>query len=367
MTEDKFFSLLRFSIDDSEPIPANITKEDWKAIYEISIQQALMGVVFRGINRMPSDLQPEKELMLRWFAISEYIAGRNKFANEKLSHLTIRMRYDRFRICVLKGQGNTLYYPDAYMRTPGDIDAWLCGSVDRIVGYAHKIMPDAIASYQHVGYPRFYGIPVELHYRPSFQFNFVHNARLQRWFKDNAERQFANKVMLPGGFGPVSIPTVRFNRVFQMSHIARHLFHEGIGLRQIMDYYFLLKQGFTEEERLEYAVLMKSFGLYKMARSVMYVLREEFGAGDDVLIVEPDERCGRLLLEEIMLTGNFGHYDGRLTTDIRKSRWKMNMYRCKRVWRLLKFFPSESLSEPLFQIYHHFWRVVKNRDGLKPQ
>jgi hypothetical protein len=158
--------------------------------------------------------------------------------------------------------------------------------------------------------------------------------------------------------GYVAVPTHRFNRVFQMSHIANHVLHEGIGLRQLMDYYFLLKKGFSEEERKEFASLMKRFGMYKMARAVMYVLREVFGLEEKLLIVEPNERCGRMLLDEIMLAGNFGHYDERISEEVRKSPIKMNMLRLRRDWRMLWYFPSECLAEPFFRIYHFFWRLT---------
>ena len=36
------------------------------------------------------------------------------------------------------------------------------------------------------------------------------------------------------------IPTVEFNIIFQLTHIYSHLMNEGIGLRQLLDYYYVL-------------------------------------------------------------------------------------------------------------------------------
>ena len=36
------------------------------------------------------------------------------------------------------------------------------------------------------------------------------------------------------------IPTVEFNIIFQLTHIYSHLMNEGIGLRQLVDYYYVL-------------------------------------------------------------------------------------------------------------------------------
>lgn len=356
--QQKFFSLIRFSLCRRGVLPEGIAKEDWPLLFYLCKKHSLLGVAFRGVKKMPVRMCPEKPLLLQWFAVSERIAQQNRETNANAANLSRRLAADGFRTCILKGQGNTLYYPEAYVRTPGDIDVWVEGEEKRIIAYVKRFAPDAKACYHHIDAPDYGGTPVEVHYRPSFQFNFLHNKRIQAWFAENADEQFSNVVVLPDLAGYVAVPTLRFNRVFQMSHIANHVLHEGIGLRQLMDYYFLLKKGFSEEERKEFACLMRRFGMYKMARAVMYVLREVFGLEEKLLIVEPHERCGRMLLDEIMLAGNFGHYDERISEEVRKSPIKMNLLRLRRDWRMLWYFPSECLAEPFFRIYHFFWRLM---------
>ena len=53
------------------------------------------------------------------------------------------------------------------------------------------------------------------------------------------EEQFSHRVML-GEQGEIAIPTVEFNLIFQLTHIFSHLMNEGIGLRQLVDYYYVL-------------------------------------------------------------------------------------------------------------------------------
>ena len=43
-----------------------------------------------------------------------------------------------------------------------------------------------------------------------------------------------------GEQGEIAIPTVEFNLIFQLTHIYAHLMNEGIGLRQLLDYYYVL-------------------------------------------------------------------------------------------------------------------------------
>lgn len=70
--------------------------------------------------------------------------------------------------------------------------------------------------------------------------NPIYHARLQKWFKRNADLQCSNVVKLPDGAGDIAIPTTAFNVVYQLTHLYHHFFDEGIGMRQIIDYFLVV-------------------------------------------------------------------------------------------------------------------------------
>ena len=70
--------------------------------------------------------------------------------------------------------------------------------------------------------------------------NPIYNARLQKWFKRNADLQCSNVVSLPDCIGDIAIPTTAFNVIYQLTHLYHHFFDEGIGMRQIIDYFFVV-------------------------------------------------------------------------------------------------------------------------------
>lgn len=109
---------------------------------------------------------------------------------------------------------------------------------------------------------------------------------------------------------------------------------------------------------------LKWLGLWEFAGAVMYVLREVMGLDEKRMICAPDERRGRLLLEEIMAGGNFGHYDER--NHFGQGALWHNIQRFRRDWRMLRFYPSEALSEPLFRVCHFLWRWKQKHTG-KPK
>ena len=110
----------------------------------------------------------------------------------------------------------------------------------RVISFVRSISPHEKACYHHIEFPSYKGVEVEVHYRPSFLLCFWHNRKLQKYYERVKEEQFSHRVML-GAKGEIAIPTAEFNLIFQLTHIYAHLMNEGIGLRQLVDYFFLLK------------------------------------------------------------------------------------------------------------------------------
>lgn len=314
-----------------------------------------MGILERGIQLVPPENRPPRQLFLRVCMLSQKIATLNSKINAASVKLAALLEQAGFRYCILKGQGNALAYTDPAARMPGDIDVWIDAKPEEVVAFARKACPGAQACYEHIEYEKCDGVEVELHYRPAFLNNPLHNSRLQRWFLSESAAQCAHSVDLPDGAGTVNVPTDDFNRIFQMAHIMKHVVATGLGMRQLMDYYFLLRKGFTPEEQQRDMQLLRSFGLYDIAAAVMYTLRQIFAMPVSMMLVPPDRRRGQFLLKEVLEGGNFGHYN----PQARKARTKMakNILRLRRDIRLLTMFPSECLSEPFFRLWHFFWRL----------
>ena len=177
---------------------------------------------------------------MTWMGKAQQIRRQNVKVNAVAGKLFSMLREDGFRCCILKGQGNALMYPNPYSRTPGDIDVWVNASREQITEYAkkHFMIGDDIR-FHHLE-TSFDGVPVELHFFPGIMNNPIYNVRLQKWFKRNADLQCSNVVSLPDGIGEIAIPTTAFNVVYQLTHLYHHFFDEGIGMRQIIDYYYVV-------------------------------------------------------------------------------------------------------------------------------
>ena len=429
-----FFDFLRFCIGSTKEIPDSSKEADWKELYAIAKKQCLVGILFDGIKKLPAEyVGMKKELLLQWMAESQMLEKANVRLNDAAIQVSEWFRKKGFRTCILKGQGNALMYPNPYSRTPGDIDIWVEGGDKRVISFVRSISPHEKACYHHIEFPSYKGVEVEVHYRPSFLLCFRHNRKLQKYYERVKEEQFSHRVML-GEQGEVAIPTTEFNLIFQLTHIFSHLMNEGIGLRQLLDYYYVLcdfykvyqnfskthpssltlKGGSTafpkplspqgtgdvtapprRSEPLRSKVggpskvspdsagwdrrdaigdmtsataarssstaidrvqeELKELGLWKFAGAIMYIMQEVFGMPASRLIVPPNEKYGKFVLNEVLEAGNFGRHDAR--NRFGRSKLGHNLQRVYRDIRLVRYFPAEALCEPLFRVWHFFWRM----------
>ena len=243
----ELFDFLKYCLgvkSDENKVIAGI---DWQMLYSFTFKQALLGLCFDGIERLGKEypeelkLNPiERDLLMTWMGKAQQIRRQNVKVNAVAGKLFSMLREDGLKCCVLKGQGNALMYPNPYSRTPGDIDVWIDASRERIMEYTQKKfeLGDDIRL-QHLE-TSLDGVPVELHFFPCSMNNPIYHARLQKWFRRNADLQCSNVVGLPDGAGDIAIPTTAFNVIYQLTHLYHHFFDEGIGMRQIIDNYYVV-------------------------------------------------------------------------------------------------------------------------------
>ena len=340
---------------------------NWQQLYTFASKQSLLGFCFDGIERLgkeyPDELKQNpigRELLMNWMGKAQQIRRQNMKVNAVAGKLFSMLREDGMRCCILKGQGNALMYPNAYSRNPGDIDVWVNASREQITEYAkkHFNLGDDIR-YHHLE-TSLDGVPVELHFFPGIMNNPIYNTRLQKWFKRNADLQCSNVISLPDGIGEIAIPTTPFNVIYQLTHLYHHFFDEGIGMRQIIDYYYVVNNDELLVIRDTLQKELKHLGLWKFARAVMFVLHEVFGLSEDKMIAPMDVKRGKLLLAEILNGGNFGKHFTKYGHFTQQGMAKKYFLKIWRNMHFVRYYPAEALCEPIFRTLHFFWRM-KNK------
>ena len=373
------FDFLKYCLWAKGDMSKVVAGMDWRLLYEFASKQAMLGVCFDGIERLGKEY-PEvlrlnpigRDVLMAWMAKAQQIRRLNMNVNGVAAKLYSMLKEDGLRCCILKGQGNALMYGNPYSRNPGDVDVWVNASREVIMEYGRRNfdLEDDIR-YQHLE-TTMDGVPVELHFMPCVMNNPIYNARLQKWFGRNADLQCSNVVELPDGAGEIAVPTTAFNVVYQLCHLYHHFFDEGIGMRQMVDYYYVLVK--SEDGRVKNCTAnegmanvtslqreLKHLGLWKFARAVMYVLHEALGLSEEKMIAPMDEKRGKLLLAEILNGGNFGKHFTKYGHFTQQGMAKKYFLKIWRNMHFVRYYPAEALSEPIFRTWHFFWRMKNKR------
>lgn len=359
-----FLSLLKVSVQSSDNLVYPPSAEEWKRLYELAAQHALLGVCFNGVQRL-SRVQPEAvanlpvKLKMQWLAMTATIQKRNELMNARCKELQQQINEAGLSACVLKGQGVARYYITqncrislANLRQSGDIDMWIKGGYDVVCDYVQRTHPSSDVSYHRFHYDVFSDTEVELHHRPSIMNNPFHNRKLQRWVENFTPNQFV-KVENAGYY----VPTSAFNKVFLLCHIYRHFVSEGIGLRQLMDYYFVLLNSNTDENAKVMHTLCQ-IGMQRFTAAVMWMMQHLFGLEDNKMLCPPNPKEGNYVLHEILQAGNFGMFDRRYAYS---GRYAIQWQNIHHSMHLVAHYSSEVLWMPIWLIWHFFWKKNKVR------
>lgn len=358
------FDFLKYCLGGKVNISNVVVNIDWQQLYSFASKQAILGLCFEGIERLgeeyPKELKQNpigRELLMTWMGKAQQIRRHNMKVNTVAGKLFSTLSEDGFRCCILKGQGNALMYPNPNSRTPGDIDVWVNASREDITEYAKcqfKLEDDI--RFHHLE-TTMDGVPVELHFFPCSMNNPFYHAKLQKWFKRNVDLQCSNVVSLPDGIGEIAIPTTAFNVIYQLTHLYHHFFDEGIGMRQIIDYYYVVNNDELLVIRNTLQRELKHLGLWKFAGAVMYVLHETLGLPEEKMIAPMDEKRGKLLLAEILNGGNFGQHFTKYGHFTQQGMAKKYFLKIWRNMHFVRYYPAEALCEPIFRTWHFFWRL----------
>lgn len=354
-----FFELIRFSIGTQSSLSRMPSAKEWELLYAMAQKQSLIGICFAGVNKL-CNFEEEyyagmnEMLYLTWMGMAAKIQQRNEVMDGYTIDVLAHFRKKGFGCSILKGQAiGKLYGPLKGLRQSGDVDVWLNIARKELFDISRQEF-GRVEGFNtfHIHYPIFEDCEVEVHFKPSGLSSPLRNIRLQKF----CEKNMPTITRVPLAQDQIDTPSFEFNLVYIMLHNYKHLCGHGVGLRQMMDYYFVLralKESQNSKHKAEAMNWIEKLGMYKFALASMWVMKDVFGLDDESLICDPDEKLGSFLLNEIMLTGNMGHGDERVIKCAFSSSIGRYFYNLKRSWYLLSIAPHEAVWKPInnFVIY----------------
>ena len=354
MEEALFIELLQVAVGRRRSLSRTPSDEEWHSIYQMAVKQAVAGVCFCAVQRLHACGQVPPQLLIgEWFATADAIRKTSERTDRRCQKVQKKLLQAGIRSSILKGQAVARYYGHtlAPYRQPGDIDVFADCGLQGALRFAHNCgLTDVKWDYKHLRLEVFSSTDVELHYRVEVLLNPFRNYDLQRWFRQHEQLLFSP-------CGELVAPTTAFNRFYILLHIYRHFLYEGVGLRQLMDYYYVLLADDDADAHQPFVLddALRRFGMWRFTRGVMWLMQYVFALPAERLICEPLESEGRFILDEVMAGGNFGHYDERLA-GLRGGRLHTVLSVCRHNLHLLKHYPSEVPWPPVWFVWHKCWK-----------
>lgn len=340
---DLFIELLQVSLGTRDMLSRVPSAVEWGDLLWEANRQCVVGVFVNGIELLPKEQKPPQKTLLQWIGLAQIIEETCTLQCVRAKELTRLFRQVGHKTCVLKGIGIAQLYPVPSRRQGSDIDLWVGGPRKGMMRWLRTQCKVDHVLWHHVDAKFFAEVETEIHFHPCWLYNPFCNKRLQSWF----EQQRLEQMDVDSDLG-FAYPSVQFNVVYSLAHFYHHLIEEGVGLRHVVDYFYICKlYGLkVNDYREETLSVIKRLGLYKLLNAMMWVLQSVCGLPSEYLLCEPNEKEGRFLLDEIKRGGNFGHY--------RKDNRQRNS--AARMFVLLPHYPREVLWVVPWKMWHMCWR-----------
>lgn len=357
-----FFELIRVALGNAVSLSHKPSDKEWKLLYDMAKKQSLVGVCFAGVQRLQAQRQePPEMLYLTWMGMAAKIQQRNEVVNRQCVELQAKLSADGFDSSILKGQGvGALYGSLSMLRQSGDIDVWVPNGMHTSMEWVKKNFGEVKYDYINAHVPLFADTEVELHWRCQSMTDLFLNRKLQAWLRTQNSELIGSRVEL-GKDLAITTPSDAFNLFYIMLHAFNHMFGEGLGLRQLMDYYFVLRTAkCSEEQKKQVLGMFQKFEMMKFATAVMWIMQSVFGLEDAYLLCEPNKAEGEFILEQVMLGGNFGHYDER-KKKFKNYRIQSLVSSTQHNWHLFTHYPSKVFWAPIWLAWHFVWKRTTGR------
>ena len=345
-----FRNLLLISVGRMSSFEKDPSPGDWQRLFNRGRQQSLVGVLNEAAHRVPENQVPGESLLQEWDERTAKIGRIYNVHEQHVAELEALLGRLGLHGCILKGTGLAHLYPHPERRMCGDIDLWVAGDRDAIIKtFEDAGIPIYGILYQECKAGIFLDTEVEIHFHPSKMYNPFSNARLQRFFERNTP--IRNDVT-------ITFPDAKFNAVFCMAHMFRHYLEGGIGMRQMMDYYYVLR-ALDPADREPVMKTLKRLGMKRFTASVMTCVQYNFGLEDEYLLCPPDKKHGGRLTNDAFNMGNFGVMDKRNFSYDGETPWAKFRRKNRRVFSNLRYYPREIIWSPFARISQFVWRKFK--------
>ena len=369
--EELFLKLLSCALHSELPEARDFTgleEASWRRIHRLAASHAVPAFVGDRILTLPKEALPNRDMRLMIFSEIELTRRGNAYLTKALGQLQKTYEAAGLPFILLKGLSLGCFYPDAALRSGGDLDILFHSDADYERGNellrkaGHKLHDDSEVRYGHTAFT--YGRTiVENHARAVFFDHKRHN----RHFDALVQEAISSGSLISQHHGDYTIKTLphELNVVYIFIHLFFHWLHWGVGFRQYSDWLLMmtrLKGQLDEEKILSMAKdLDILYPMQLFAQAAIRYLRVSPEIFPFPLLSEDDPHTEQII-RDVMHSGNFGFAQrpikaqNKWVTNWRKFRFKMRRSR-----RLYAITPTHASRIIWGSVFGHLMLMIRRR------
>jgi len=369
--EELFLKLLSCALHSELPEARDFTgleEASWRRIHRLAASHAVPAFVGDRILTLPKEALPNRDMRLMIFSEIELTRRGNAYLTKALGQLQKTYEAAGLPFILLKGLSLGCFYPDAALRSGGDLDILFHSDADYERGNellrkaGHKLHDDSEVRYGHTAFT--YGRTiVENHARAVFFDHKRHN----RHFDALVQEAISSGSLITQHHGDYTIKTLphELNVVYIFIHLFFHWLHWGVGFRQYSDWLLMmmrLKDQLDEEKILSMAKdLDILYPMQLFAQAAIRYLRVSPEIFPFPLLSEDDPHTEQII-RDVMHSGNFGFAQrpikaqNKWVTNWRKFRFKMRRSR-----RLYAITPTHASRIIWGSVFGHLMLMIRRR------
>ena len=369
--EELFLKLLSCALHSEFPEARDFTgleEASWRRIHRLAASHAVPAFVGDRILTLPKEALPNRDMRLMIFSEIELTRRGNAYLTKALGQLQKTYEAAGLPFILLKGLSLGCFYPDAALRSGGDLDVLFYSDADYERGNellrkaGHKLHDDSEVRYGHTAFT--YGRTiVENHARAVFFDHKRHNRR----FDALIQEAISSGSLITQHHGDYTIKTLphELNVVYIFIHLFFHWLHWGVGFRQYSDWLLMmmrLKGQLDEEKILSMAKdLDILYPMQLFAQAAIRYLRVSPEIFPFPLLSEDDPHTEQII-RDVMHSGNFGFAQrpikaqNKWVTNWRKFRFKMRRSR-----RLYAITPTHASRIIWGSVLGHLMLMIRRR------
>ena len=349
---NQLFTLLRIGLGLSEPTAADreafdgFSLKDWRELIAFACKHAVGAIAFDGYQKLFDGTQPivDKPLLFQWFAQTVALEKRNDKQIDTLKRFCGSLIGNGCTIMLMKGQANSLYYPNPLHRATGDVDIFTFGTYDRCNIKAKEMGATVDESwYKHS----------QIFYKGEM---FENHRYLVHTREGKRSKQLNEEICKSATIHPdrlyqdtdIILPSPEFNAKFLTYHALAHFLSEGLRLKQVVDWVMFVK---AEMDNINWSDLYSFCEKYHLRRflDVMNdIAAHKFGVtldGNDIATSSPytEKVLNSILYDEDFVFGSGkGSWRNRihLLKNLWKYRWKYNEIYQESIVKQLYYYAS---------------------------